>query len=225
VKTCIESGEDRPNSRPVGAPARQFPICNGCARRHRRRLLMPLIIAAFLCLWLFWIVYWTASAGGNKRTLHQINPIWRALAIVFVVLVYAAIRHDPAYFNRRLLDQDLIRDVIGLVLTALGLLFSIWARRTLGTNWSANPTIKEGHELIQSGPYRWIRHPIYTGILLAVLGGNLADARIRDVYIFALVLTMLLLKLRVEERLLVRQFPEAYIPYRKRTKALIPFVF
>ncbi len=85
--------------------------------------------------------------------------------------------------------------------------------------------IKEGHELIQSGPYCWVRHPIYTGILLGILGTNVADARIRDVYIFALAAFMLLVKLKIEERFMLKQFPTLYPEYRKRTKALVPFVF
>lgn len=186
---------------------------------------MRLIEFTFVALWLVWITYWTASAWGNKRTTEQLNPLWRILALVLAFTVYWAIRYDPEYFNRRLLEPSAARSLFGLALTASGVFLSIWARRILGTNWSANPMIKEGHELIQSGPYCWVRHPIYTGILLGILGTNVADARIRDVYIFALAAFMLLVKLKIEERFMLKQFPTLYPEYRKRTKALVPFVF
>ncbi len=84
--------------------------------------------------------------------------------------------------------------------------------------------IKEDHKLVISGPYRAVRHPIYTGILLGLLGNSIGDAELRDLLVLLLALLVFGLKVRVEETLLLRQFPEVYADYRKRTKTLIPFI-
>jgi len=94
----------------------------------------------------------------------------------------------------------------------------------LGSNWSADPSIKEGHELIERGPYRLVRHPIYSGFLLALAGTGLGSGRVMHLYIVGISLMGMCLKLRIEESLMLRQFPQAYREYMRRTKALIPFV-
>jgi protein-S-isoprenylcysteine O-methyltransferase Ste14 len=114
---------------------------------------------------------------------------------------------------------------IGLVLTAAGLGFTIWARRALGTNWNAIPSIKKDHELVQRGPYRLVRHPIYTGLLLAVFGSCLAGDRVWALCVVGMAAILLIVKLKAEEALLARQFPETYLQYRRRVKAIIPFLY
>jgi protein-S-isoprenylcysteine O-methyltransferase Ste14 len=135
-----------------------------------------------------------------------------------------AFRAYPEVFDRRIFPSSGAASWIGLCLCAGGVAFAIWARRTLGTNWSGNPSIKEGHELVQSGPYRLARHPIYTGLIAAVLGTQLGGGRVRELVILLGSLAVVWVKIRVEERLMMRQFPAAYPRYRERTKALIPFV-
>jgi protein-S-isoprenylcysteine O-methyltransferase Ste14 len=115
-------------------------------------------------------------------------------------------------------------ETIGVVLCMLGVAFAIWARNVLGENWSGAPQIKEGHELIQAGPYRLVRHPIYTGILLAMFGTGFGFGRIQSLVLFLFCFAALWLKLKVEESLMSQQFPEAYPAYRKKTKALIPYL-
>jgi protein-S-isoprenylcysteine O-methyltransferase Ste14 len=94
----------------------------------------------------------------------------------------------------------------------------------LGKNWSGTVTIKEGHELIMSGPYAVVRHPIYTGLLLAFLGSALARGDWRAVLAFALAAAALWRKLRFEERWMRAQFGDAYAAYARRVSALVPFV-
>jgi protein-S-isoprenylcysteine O-methyltransferase len=131
----------------------------------------------------------------------------------------------PQYFEQRLLPPSEAWLYIGLVLTAGGLGFTIWARRVLGTNWSAMPTIKKDHELIERGPYRLVRHPIYTGLLLAMFGTCLAGGRVWNAYMVGMAALVLIVKLKAEEALLAGQFPEAYLEYRRRVKAIIPFLY
>jgi protein-S-isoprenylcysteine O-methyltransferase Ste14 len=113
---------------------------------------------------------------------------------------------------------------LGAVLTVAGLGLAVWARRHLGREWSGLVTLKEGHRLIRTGPYRTVRHPIYSGLLLAVFGTALAIGQWRGVIAVVCNLIGLLRKVQVEETLMVRTFPE-YREYRQRTAALIPGVY
>jgi protein-S-isoprenylcysteine O-methyltransferase Ste14 len=113
---------------------------------------------------------------------------------------------------------------IGTVLLFLGMAISIWARVELGRNWSNVVTVKVGHELIQAGPYRWVRHPIYTGILLALAGSALAQDFWIDLAIVPLVFAGFWVKLLREEAWMREQFDAAYATYAARTKRLIPFL-
>jgi protein-S-isoprenylcysteine O-methyltransferase Ste14 len=110
------------------------------------------------------------------------------------------------------------------VMTAAGLLFSVWARRCLGTNWSGAVTIKERHELVTSGPYGLVRHPIYTGVLLAILGSAIAVGEWQAVLAMVLASFALWRKLRLEERWMLNRFGEAYRAYCRKVPALIPFL-
>ena len=112
---------------------------------------------------------------------------------------------------------------IGLALTAIGLGFAIAARWWLGRNWSGRVTIKQQHQLIQNGPYALVRHPIYAGFLLALLGTALVHSELRGLIGLALAALGWIFKLRIEEALLSQQFGDAYLQYQRHVKALIPF--
>jgi len=118
-------------------------------------------------------------------------------------------------------DSESVRRV-GLVLTLAGLAFTVWARIHLGQFWSARVGLKEDHELIQSGPYAWVRHPIYSGILVAVMGSAVVAGDYRALLAVVLVWVGLILKARREEKLLSEHFGEAFVQYRQRTGALVP---
>ena len=113
-------------------------------------------------------------------------------------------------------------DNVGVVILGLG--FTICARIALGGNWSATVTVKHGHEIVRSGPYRWLRHPIYTGLLLAFVGCAVALGEWRGIVAVAIVWAALWRKLRLEERWLTEEFGARYSDYRRETWALIPFV-
>lgn len=176
-------------------------------------------------LWGGWLLFWLVSARGNKRTATRTGPLWRFIVLAALPIVWLGWRQFPAYFEQPSQPPSAAWVYIGLVLTACGLGFTIWARRVLGPNWSAMPSLKKDHELIQRGPYRVVRHPIYTGLLLAVFGSCLAEGPVWNLCVVGMAAILLMVKLKAEEALLARQFPEAYRQYRRHVKALIPFLY
>ena len=114
---------------------------------------------------------------------------------------------------------------VSVVLLIAGQLFAVWARDILGRNWSGTVTVKEDHELIQTGPYRLVRHPIYTGLLLALTGSALAQDRWSSVLAVVLVFVSFWIKLLREEAWMRETFGEKYDAYCARTKRLVPFVW
>jgi protein-S-isoprenylcysteine O-methyltransferase Ste14 len=110
-----------------------------------------------------------------------------------------------------------------LALTVAGLAFTVWARVHLGRNWSGTVTLKEGHELIRTGPYAYVRHPIYAGLMVALLGSAVACGELRALIGFVIVTAALVRKLRIEERFMRESFPEQYRDYCAEVPALIPF--
>ena len=120
------------------------------------------------------------------------------------------------------------RPLVGIladVLVFLSLLITLWARVVLGRNWSSRVTFKVDHELIQRGPYHWVRHPIYSGLLLMGIGTAMSCNRVNFFLGMGLCSWGLWVKLRKEEALMTKHFPEVYPEYKARTKALIPFVW
>jgi protein-S-isoprenylcysteine O-methyltransferase Ste14 len=132
-------------------------------------------------------------------------------------------RATPAILAQPFLPSSPIGTWLGVALTALGLGIAVAARIHLGGNWSARVEIKEDHSLIRTGPYRYVRHPIYSGILLALVGSAMALDRWRALLGFALIFAALLLKARHEEERLRQVLPE-YGAYARETAALIPFL-
>ena len=114
---------------------------------------------------------------------------------------------------------------IGAVLCIAGLIFCVWARFTLGRNWSGIVILKGGHELITSGPYKFVRHPIYTGLLTMFVGTAIVLGHIAGIIAMPFVIVSLWVKLRSEEQLMLKKFPNEYAAYQQRVKRLIPFVF
>jgi len=108
------------------------------------------------------------------------------------------------------------------VVAALGLALTVWARMHLGANWSGTVTVKQDHELVRSGPYAWVRHPIYTGLLLMLAGTALALGEWRGVLALLIAFAALWRKLKLEERWMRETFGTAYDDYRRSVKALLP---
>jgi protein-S-isoprenylcysteine O-methyltransferase Ste14 len=175
-------------------------------------------------LWIVWLV----SALMAKRSVQRQTIASRLEQTILVTTAFFLLfdrRLWPHWLRQRVLpDGDTALLWIGLVLTAAGVGFAIVARFWIGRNWSGTITIKEQHELIQSGPYRIVRHPIYTGLLLAYLSTAIVHGELRGFVGFVLLLLGFGLKLRMEETFMVQQFGNAYLDYKRRVKALVPFV-
>jgi protein-S-isoprenylcysteine O-methyltransferase Ste14 len=114
---------------------------------------------------------------------------------------------------------------LGAVLVVAGLGWAAYARVHLGRNWSGIVTLKQDHTLITTGPYHWTRHPIYSGILLAILGTAVALGQLRGLVGFVLVAASFMRKSRIEERFMTAQFPAEYARYRAEVPALVPKLF
>ena len=113
---------------------------------------------------------------------------------------------------------------MGVAICGFGLMVTLWARRTLGGNWSNAVTLKKGHELVRTGAYRFVRHPIYTGILLICLGTAVEAGQLHGWVGFPFLCLGFWIKLKQEERLMLRHFTNEYPAYQKTVKALVPFV-
>jgi protein-S-isoprenylcysteine O-methyltransferase Ste14 len=176
-------------------------------------------------LWLAWLAYWVISAWGVRRNERGESAGERFLTALVVAggsyLVFARSLYLGPLDRRFVPESEGIR-MVGVILIAAGLGFSVWARRHLGKFWSARVTLKEGHELIQSGPYARVRHPIYSGIALAMVGTALFSGQWRALLGAAIIIVGHWQKSRREEALLASQFGSSYEEYRKRTGSLLP---
>jgi protein-S-isoprenylcysteine O-methyltransferase Ste14 len=184
-----------------------------------------MIGALHATLWLAWFIYWRVAAQDTKATARRDNAFrWLYLTpLVGAFLCFYLPRPVPELRVTVFSNRELCAG-IGTALLVGGLAFACWARVALGRNWSNVVTIKVGHELVQNGPYRWVRHPIYTGLLLAIAGTALTGDLWMDLAAVPLVFVAFWIKLRREETWMMEQFGAAYIAYAKRTARLIPFV-
>ena len=182
----------------------------------------------FPVVWIAFFVYWQIKAADTKTT-QRLEPAASRILRVFIFLVaiilLSATRIPLPGLYFQLWPSGLWPFWLGAAVTIAGLLFAVWAREHLGRNWSRSVTIKQGHELITSGPYAVVRHPIYTGILTGFLGMAIAVSQVRGFVAFALVFLALWLKLRMEEEWMRSQFGETYTNYARQTAALVPYLF
>jgi protein-S-isoprenylcysteine O-methyltransferase Ste14 len=181
----------------------------------------------FPVVWVAFLIYWQVKAGDTKAT-QRLEPAWsrllRVLIFVVAIAVESTTRIPLRWLYVALWPQGVWPFWVGAAVTVGGLLFAVWAREHLGRNWSRSVTIKEGHELISSGPYGVVRHPIYTGILAGFLGTAIAISQVRGFVALALVFLALWLKLSREEEWMRAQFGETYAEYARKTAALVPWV-
>jgi protein-S-isoprenylcysteine O-methyltransferase Ste14 len=167
--------------------------------------------------WLYWFVASFSTKRGRVRWSREVRIQLVVIAVAFVAARLGA-------FHGHLHPAGPVRSVIGLVLFGMGLLFAVWARVHLGSNWGTPMTQKQDPELVTSGPYRLVRHPIYSGILLAGVGTSVALGW-RILVVFGLSAIYFVYAATIEERFLTEQFPDAYPPYKRSSKMLVPFVF
>jgi protein-S-isoprenylcysteine O-methyltransferase Ste14 len=168
----------------------------------------------------FWL-YWIVAAFFMKRGRV---PWSRELRIRAVIVVIVVLLIRLGAFRGHGVNTDPWRAALGLILFALGLAFAIWARLHIGRNWGRPMSQKDEPELVTSGPYHLVRHPIYSGILVASVGTAVALSWWWLVAV-ALAGVYFIYSATVEERYLTEEFPDDYPVYERATKMLVPFVF
>lgn len=176
-------------------------------------------------LWTIFVLYWLVGAFRVKQAQRTESEGARfaTVAVLGVAAILIFSRGlNLGVLNRRFVSQNLYLDTAAVLMVAAGIALAIWARRHIGEFWSARVTLKQDHQLIQSGPYARVRHPIYSGLLLAMLGTALFVGEWRALVGVALVFVAHWLKARREEALLAGQFGTAYEEYRRRTGSLVP---
>lgn len=178
-----------------------------------------------VCWWLF-IVIWTVSAFSVKPTKERQEWGGRLFTLAFLTITFLLLAGKIQWWgiNTRILPYDHPVVFLARAVTLVGLVILIWSRYSLGTNWSASVTFCEGHELVERGLYRFVRHPIYSGMLLMVAGSAIALGNVSGLLSLPICFFGLWWKLRREEALLTKYFPDKYPGYMSRTKALIPFI-
>jgi protein-S-isoprenylcysteine O-methyltransferase Ste14 len=178
--------------------------------------------------WIIFILDWSVSSLFVKKSLTKQGPgwiIWRVAVALFVIL-FIRLNKSGALSFFRFSFQSLFSFVIpGSVLTVLGLFGAIWARINLGRNWSGYVTYKEGQTLVTTGPYRYVRHPIYTSMILMFIGTILYYGSPFVSIFFAILAITFLLRIGKEEEIMIQLFGERYKEYMKRTKRLIPLIY
>jgi protein-S-isoprenylcysteine O-methyltransferase Ste14 len=176
--------------------------------------------------WCIFVIVWLINAFRTKRTAER-QSLESALAHRIPVAAGWWLMLVPKWhglMSRQVIPPTAISQMFGTVICVLGLIFTLWARKTLAGNWSSNVTFKRDHELIRTGPYRIVRHPIYTGLLAMFLGTAIYIGQVRGGISLLLVAIGFWIKLNQEERLLLRHFPDAYPAYQREVRALVPFV-
>lgn len=166
--------------------------------------------------WLYWLVAALFMKKGRVPWSRELR-IRAAIAVLAVLLVrFGAFRY-------RSLNTNPWLEAVGLALLGIGLGFAVWARVHIGRNWGTPMTQKNEPELVTSGPYRLVRHPIYSGILVAGVGTAVA---LSWLWLVAVLLAgaYFLYSAVVEERYLIEQFPDAYPAYKRSTKMLLPYI-
>jgi protein-S-isoprenylcysteine O-methyltransferase Ste14 len=177
--------------------------------------------------WLIFYAYWLISASNVKRNVRGTHRGWTVGVRIVLILSFFVMlrihRFQRAEDMHETVAHDSIARGIGVILCAAGLAFAIWARRHIGRNWGVPMSVKENPDLVTSGPYALVRHPIYAGMLLAMVGSVLTLGIVWLIP-FSVFCAYALYSAKAEERLMTKEFPEEYPRYQKNTKLLIPFV-
>jgi protein-S-isoprenylcysteine O-methyltransferase Ste14 len=178
--------------------------------------------------WCAMLAVWLIGALTTKRAVRRYSRFSRILETAVLIIAYFLIfdtDFSVGFLRARVLPATPSAHILGVAVTFAGLLFAIWARFRLGRNWSGEITIKQDHELIRTGPYSVVRHPIYSGLLLGLLGTAIAFGEVRDFIGVLLASVAWRLKSLVEEQYMTEQFGAEYTNYKREVKALVPFIW
>lgn len=192
---------------------------------------MPNLFPIFIGEWVFFFlfIYLITYRHGGKIEItwsreHLKNQYWFIFTVIgclFVVLLQGVF---PEILASRLFPGSTLLDYLGLGINTLGLIFAGWARMILNKNWSNMIRITSDQNLVRTGPYRFIRNPMYSGVILALIGSTIASNRVFMLLLIIIVIIGIWIKLKDEEQLLLREFGDEYAGYMRETKALIPYI-
>ena len=186
-----------------------------------------------ICCWVIFGLYWFISSSSVKSIQEtrgwlagNWHGIWLLIGGLFLsnLPFLAKVGVSISSLTILLIPSSIVINVVIIVFAVTGLIVALIARRTLAGNWSRAVAFKEDHELIKTGLYHYVRHPIYTGVLLMILATALSVGTLSAGIGFVIIVLGLWFKLRAEEELLTVHFPNEYLAYKNRTKALIPYV-
>ncbi len=174
--------------------------------------------AAFFVLWLIWAIR-TKPTQLREGVSSRLSYTLLTIAAFFAIFSGDV---PEGWLRIRLLPPNPWTEVLGIVMTAAGLGFAVWARAYLGGNWSSAVTVKVGHQLIRTGPYRWVRHPIYSGMIGAMVGTAFERRQVRGIIAVVLLYAGFKLKSMIEERAMSATFGPEYADYSRTTGAILP---
>jgi protein-S-isoprenylcysteine O-methyltransferase Ste14 len=180
-------------------------------------------------IWIILATFWLISAKNNKQALFKESFISRFLQYWLPLIIAVLLLGPGKWFGHTLIRENFVEHTnlvgsIGLLISFIGLIIACWSRYLLGKNWSLSVQKKENHELIKSGFYKIVRHPIYTGILLIFIGNTIIVGDYRGFIAVAIVFISFWFKLKKEEKFLTEIFGNEYINYKKETKAILPYI-
>ncbi|MEF2148110.1 methyltransferase family protein [Aquilutibacter rugosus] len=182
-------------------------------------------------LWLVFCAYWWIRSRNQKSArvaepwLTRFLRHWLPLGAAIVLIAGPGDWFGHSLLREQFLPHTTLVYAIGVLVMLAGLILAIWARRTLGRNWSANVQIKQDHELVTDGPYATVRHPIYTALILMFIGNAIVVGDVRAILGVLIVWASFAVKSRREEQFMLSEFGEPYAQYRQRTGGIWPRLF
>ena len=182
---------------------------------------MDWALRLWILLMLVWVVLMLGMKRAKKRERWDERLRYLLLLLVGAWLIFGT-RSELGALNYRVLPNELVVWGIGLALTAIGVGIAIWARLSLGANWSGTVTLKNEHELVRKGLYRWIRHPIYTGIALGMFGSAIIRVYLIGLIGAGLILLGFYIKARKEESFLREEFGAGFEEHAQQTGMFLP---
>jgi len=194
----------------------------GGAMRHWLAGGFPPPMLATLAIWVALSIYWEIAARTASPASTREGGVSRALHLALIGAGQLAVLLPVPGLRARFLPPAPALIAVGLALDVAAVVFMIQARRALGRHWSGAVTAKVGHELIRTGPYRWVRHPIYTGMFALCIGTALVSGELHTLVGFALIVLAYIRKIRMEERNLAALFGPAWQDYCRATKCVVP---
>lgn len=201
------------------------PVIRPWLVAHTSHFLMDWFSLGSLIPWIAFSLYWELEAKNSAPAVKSESKASRSVHVVLTNLALLLIIVPIRSLSHRLLPDAMIVRVMGLAIEGFGLALAIWARRVLGRNWSGEITIKEDHELVRTGPYAVVRHPIYTALLAMYAGTAIVSGQVHGLLGLLVGIIAYLRKTWMEEANLVNAFGKRYDEYREETWAIVPGLY